>query len=350
MLNYSERQRLSSLELATRSEILVSFESIVSILVTIFALIGNLLVCIAIIKNRSLRTRQNVYIVNLAISDIAMAMFVMPLSVGVLITGRWPYGKASCHMQGFVGVVAGMVSVETMTLIAVHRYFKVVHPRLYDKIFKKSSVATSVAISWVLALVTQTQHVAMFDYIFHPGKACCFFGFNWEGFSIFLIMSAFLLQAPFLIIAFCYYKVHRKVREHENRSFRNKTVVNRAKSATEIKVNRLLFVLVISFTFCWVIPVNAVDLSEFYFGQFSLPKALYRAYSCLIALSSTINPIIYNALSREFRTAFKRLVACGHVRRSRRVNQIKVDAIAPQRFASREKTRPLEICIEPKLE
>ena len=71
-----------------------------------------------------------------------------------------------------------MVSLKTMTLIAVHRYFKVVHSRVYKKIFKKSSVFASIVVAWVIALSVQTSHIARFDYIFHPGKMICFFKFN----------------------------------------------------------------------------------------------------------------------------------------------------------------------------
>ena len=73
---------------------MVSFESTIAIILITVALSGNMLVCEAIYRNRNLRTKQNVYIANLATSDLAMVVFVMPLALGALTTGRWPFSKA----------------------------------------------------------------------------------------------------------------------------------------------------------------------------------------------------------------------------------------------------------------
>ena len=347
MLNYSENYRSLFLELTNRSELFIAMETIVAIIVTVIALGGNVLVCTAVYRNRNLHTRQNVYIVNLAVSDIVVAVFVMPLCTGVLITGRWSYGKTLCRMEGFIAMIANINALETMTLIAVHRYFKVVHSRLYNKIYKKNSVVMSVALSWIFAIALQTNYALQLDYVFHPGKLICWHLMQHKGFSANFIITAFIVQIPFVVIIFCYCKVHRKVNVHISNSFSNNQTVNKFKSVSEIKVNRLLLAIVLSFVFCWAIPVNAIDLSAPFLGQFALPGIVYLVYTFSMALASCINPVLYNALSREFRAEFKRIVACAQVRRSRRVsqvNQAKASAISPAHLGCTEKVPGLDLC------
>ena len=335
MPNSSESLTRLTLEFANCSVAMISFESTIAIIFITVTLSGNMLVCAAIYRNRNLRTKQNVHIGNLAVSDLVMAVFVMPLTLGALTIGRWPFKKALCQMQIFVATMAGMVSLKTMTLIAVHRYFKVVHSRVYKKIFKKSSVVASVVIAWVIALSVQTSHVTRFDYIFHPGKMICYFKFNSKRYFNYVVALVVLILIPLLVIAYCYYKVYKKVNGHQRKSFRTNSTVNKAISLSEIKINRLLFALIVSFALCWVVPVSIVDFTVLYFGELALPRYIYVVYTVLMGLSSCVNPIIYNVLSRELKAEFERLIACGYVckpRRVRQVSPVKVGVITPERL------------------
>ena len=71
------------------------------IALNIFSLGGNIMVCIAVYRNIRLRSTTNIYIIALAISDLLSAIFVMPFAAGVLISGRWPFGKVLCQVNAF---------------------------------------------------------------------------------------------------------------------------------------------------------------------------------------------------------------------------------------------------------
>jgi len=49
----------------------------------VLTVFGNVLVCLSVFRERSLRTATNYYIVSLAIADIMVALLVMPLAVYV---------------------------------------------------------------------------------------------------------------------------------------------------------------------------------------------------------------------------------------------------------------------------
>ena len=50
---------------------------------------GNLLVIFVVIRNRAMRTARNVFIVNLAISDLMLCLITMPLTLVEILYMTW---------------------------------------------------------------------------------------------------------------------------------------------------------------------------------------------------------------------------------------------------------------------
>lgn len=60
----------------------------------LMCMIGNILVCFIVVKNRQMRTVTNMFILNLAISDLLVGIFCMPTTlVDNLITGEQGTGR-----------------------------------------------------------------------------------------------------------------------------------------------------------------------------------------------------------------------------------------------------------------
>lgn len=75
------------------------------VLVTFFTslivvtIVGNLLVCLSVILVRKLRKPQNYLLVSLAISDLFVAIFVMPFAVSFdVYGGTWPFNNSLCDL------------------------------------------------------------------------------------------------------------------------------------------------------------------------------------------------------------------------------------------------------------
>ena len=98
------------------------FETIVEVsslvILDVLSLMGNTLVCVLIYKNRRLRTTNNLYIIALAVSDLLSAVFVMPYSIGVLITSKWVFEGVICQLHAFFSLFVIYVSPVTMGLTA----------------------------------------------------------------------------------------------------------------------------------------------------------------------------------------------------------------------------------------
>lgn len=65
---------------------------------SVFTVCGNILVLYAIQTEKNLRTVSNLFILSLALADLAVGLFVMPLSAANIIAGRWPFSAVICKM------------------------------------------------------------------------------------------------------------------------------------------------------------------------------------------------------------------------------------------------------------
>ncbi|EDO34001.1 predicted protein, partial [Nematostella vectensis] len=101
------------------------------LIIEVSALIGNTFVCLAVYRNRSLRTETHMYILALSIADLTFAVVFLPLSIGSAMTGEWHYGNVTCAVQGTALLIWGGFSLILVSLTALNRYFRVVKPNLY---------------------------------------------------------------------------------------------------------------------------------------------------------------------------------------------------------------------------
>ncbi|KAF5899045.1 neuropeptide FF receptor 1-like, partial [Clarias magur] len=85
----------------------------------LLCMVGNSLVCLIVLENRRMRTVTNLFIFNLAVSDLLVGVFCIPTTlVDNLITG-WPFSNTVCKMSGLVQGMSVAASIFTLVAIAV---------------------------------------------------------------------------------------------------------------------------------------------------------------------------------------------------------------------------------------
>lgn len=68
------------------------------LLVFVVGILGNLLVCVSVYRNRSMRTVTNYFIVNLAAADCLVLLICLPPTVLWDVTETWFFGDVSCKL------------------------------------------------------------------------------------------------------------------------------------------------------------------------------------------------------------------------------------------------------------
>ena len=293
-----------SLELATRTGGLVWTETVLFAVINVAAFFGNLFTCYAVYRNHRLRTLTNMFVVALAVSDILMSTCCMPFSVATLCHGRWMFGETFCRFHGFGLLTLGMVSMSTMALIAVSRYFCVAKPQRYPVLFKKKRTLMYIAAVWCTALAGSLPPFFFKNgrFEFMPGKAECLYTFE-SNIAYTIFIECVYVATPLTIITICYVKVFRAV-SNSNRVFSSDFNPQQLRAnVEEAKVTKTLVAVVVGFACCWL-PISVIDNIDAANGKPTLPREAYLAYGFLAYLSSTINPFIYGAANKQFRREF----------------------------------------------
>ena len=301
-------KEILSVELATRAKHLVWTETVLFAVINVVAFFGNLLTCYALYRNETLRTLSNMFVIALGVSDILMSTWCMPFSVATLFHGQWIFGRKFCQFHGFGALTFGLVSLQTMGLIAVSRYFCVVKPEKYGVLFKKQRALLYIAVVWCVALVGSVPPFFFKNrgFEFQPGKAMCLYTFE-SNIAYTVFIECVYIAAPLIIITICYTKVFYTVSRSNKVFSREKNHQRLRVNVEEAKVTKTLAAVMVGFTCCWL-PISVMDNIDAARGEHTLPRQVYLMYAFLAYLSSTINPFIYGATSRQFRREYKAIL------------------------------------------
>lgn len=67
----------------------------------VFGVTGNGLVCAVVARKPTMRTGRNVYIINLAVSDLLLCLITMPFSLVEISVKFWPLGESHSSLTEF---------------------------------------------------------------------------------------------------------------------------------------------------------------------------------------------------------------------------------------------------------
>lgn len=92
-------------------------------IVIVLSIVGNALVCITVYRNKKMHTAVNYYIVNLALCDLLVGAFVMPMKLLELTApADWNMlNDASCTLMMYIQTVFVFSSVLTLVATCVER-------------------------------------------------------------------------------------------------------------------------------------------------------------------------------------------------------------------------------------
>lgn len=289
---------------AQRSNVLIAVEATTLLLVDITALVGNALVFAVAYRNRRRLTITDLLIIALSLTDLLVALTVMPLSAGALIAGVWLYNRSVCLFQGFCVITFATASLNTLSVIAINRYFCVVKSNDYRTVFSTRKTLGYLAIVWLAAFSFSVPPLVFGkdDYAFQPGKVLCVYPFE-INMAYTVCLDALFIGLPTATICFCYWHVFRTVRRRNRAVSGNGQELTARMNVQEANITKTLVVVLVGFALCWL-PVLVMDTIDVVTGALILPRQLYLFYTFMVFLSSTINPFIYALVNKRFRREY----------------------------------------------
>lgn len=283
--------------------------------ILILGLFGNVLVCFVVVRNNTMHTVTNVFIMNLALSDILLCVLAVPFTPIYTFLGRWEFGSVMCHAVSYAQCCSVYISTLTLTSIALDRYFVIIYP-FYPRMPMRTCVGIILSI-WLFSAAVTVPYGYYMELLVNnvTGIELCEERWPSEQFrTIFGSVTASMqFLIPFIVIAFCYIRV--SIRLNQRTKARPGTANSRKeefKRERKKRTNRMLIAMVTIFGISWL-PLNLINMTNDFFIDTVQWKyyhlSFFMAHS--LAMSSTCyNPFLYAWLNEHFRKEFKLLLPC----------------------------------------
>lgn len=122
-------------------------------LLIIWTLLGNFTVCAAVYRYRHLRAKvTNIFIVSLALSDLLVAVLVMPWKAVAEVAGFWPFG-GFCKTWLACDIMCSTASILNLCVISVDRYWAISSPFRYERSMNKKMASIMIGVTWTVSVV-----------------------------------------------------------------------------------------------------------------------------------------------------------------------------------------------------
>ncbi|XP_067142612.1 cholecystokinin receptor-like [Centruroides vittatus] len=323
--------------------------------ILLLAVLGNVLVIVTLAVNKRMRTVTNVFLLNLAISDLLLGVFCIPFTLTGVLLRKFVFGAVMCRLISYLQAVSVSVSAWTLVSMSIERYYAICHPLKSRQWQTLSHAYKMIAIVWSGSLICMfpIAYLSKLQSIKGTDKYKC--RENWPNlfterlFTIFL--DVVLLVVPLVIMSVTYsliirtlWKTIRPIHDFEIRrksNFSSEFTESTAWTSDKLchpvigkehllqreavrssnldrsllqkkRVIKMLFVVVLEFFICWT-PLYTINTISMYD-----PESVYVGlgyygisfFQLLAHSSSCCNPITYCFMNYKFRQSFLALFRC----------------------------------------
>ncbi|NWI63197.1 NMUR2 protein, partial [Todus mexicanus] len=295
--------------------------ALVYTLIFIVGVVGNFLVCLVILKHRNMKTPTNYYLFSLAISDLLVLLFGMPLEVYEMWS-NYPFlfGPVGCYLKTALFETVCFASILSVTTLSVERYIAILHPFRAKLESTRKRALRTIVVLWVLsvlfALPNTGTHGIILQYFPNgtlvPDSATCTVVMPMWIYNCIVQITSFLFYVlPMGVISVLYYLMGLRLKG--DKSLEVEEMAMNVQRPSRKSVTKMLFVLVMAFAICWA-PFHIDRLFFSFVVEWTEPLAnvfnlIHVVSGVFFYLSSAVNPIIYNLLSQRFRMAFLSVIS-----------------------------------------
>ncbi|KAK7506898.1 hypothetical protein BaRGS_00001749 [Batillaria attramentaria] len=287
--------------------------SVAECLSGLLAILGNVLVLVAIGTTRSLRTVTNCFIGSLALADVLVGIAIPP-SVILSYFGL-PRNFDGCVLLNSLVVLITNISILNLIAVALERYLAICHPFLYQRVMTIPRAMAVVTVTWIIAILLGLV----------PNMGWNLGEENFEGFCAFTVvigmdymvyMIFFGVNIPPLVFMFCVYAyIFHIIRKLNKQVASQMTVLSHdgrssaRRQKREVRGAKSLAYVIILFAVCWM-PIHVLNCISLFAPEKSPPFQVLLFTIVLSHANSFMNPIVYAFSNTQFKRAFVRILCC----------------------------------------
>ncbi|KAM8913151.1 neuromedin-U receptor 1 isoform 2-T2 [Spinachia spinachia] len=297
----------------------------VYLLIFLTGLSGNVLICAVMAKHKKMRNPTNFYLVSLAVADLLVLLFGMPLEIYDLWNNYpFPFGVGGCYFKIFLFETVCFASILNVTALSVARYIAVVYPLKTRYLSTNRHARRVITAVWAVSMICAVPNTSLHGMFYVPERMeesaiCTVLKPLWIYSVVMQITTVCFYFVPMMVISVLYLVMGlhlcREKRLPGGILGKNCGGVIRRKNSVNGRrrqMNKMLSIVVAVFGVCWA-PFHIDRLLWSFITQWTdLMHNVYQYVHILSGvffyLSSAVNPIIYTLLSTRFRECFRELV------------------------------------------
>ncbi|XP_050739684.1 cholecystokinin receptor type A-like [Eriocheir sinensis] len=183
-------------------------------LIFVVGVVGNVLVVVTLLHHRNLRSLTNVFLLNLAVSDLLLGVFCMPFTLVGSLLQDFVFGALMCRLIPYMQAVSVSVSVWTLVAISLERFYAICQPLRSRRWQTPSHAYKVIAGVWAASLLLMTPIAALSTLMpvrGDPGRhKCREVWVSLEAERTFtILLTVLLLLVPLVVMAAAYLRVVR---------------------------------------------------------------------------------------------------------------------------------------------
>uniref|UniRef100_A0A8C9XE61 G-protein coupled receptors family 1 profile domain-containing protein n=1 Tax=Sander lucioperca TaxID=283035 RepID=A0A8C9XE61_SANLU len=296
-------------------------------LLIVSTLLGNTLVCAAVVRFRHLRSKvTNFFVISLAVSDLLVAVLVMPWEAITEVTGTWLFGRF-CGVWIAFDIMCSTASILHLCIISVDRYWAIASPFKYEQKMTQRVAFVMIGVAWLLSILISFIPVQL---NWHQVEEevdvmSCVANLN-KTYAISSSLISFYI--PVVIMIATYTRIFRiaqiqirRITSLERAHPRpNDEASLKSSFKKETKVLKTLSIIMGVFVFCWL-PFFVLNCAVPFCDPPCISDTTFTVFVWFGWANSSLNPVIY-AFNADFRRAFATILGCNQMRSNNAVEAV----------------------------
>lgn len=283
-------------------------------LICLAGLVGNVLVIYVVTRFAKMKTVTNLYILNLAISDV-LFLISLPFLITTTILEHWIFETAMCKIFFVLYSINFITSVFTLTALSGDRYLAVCHP-IRSGQYRTTNIAFFCCLCiWTVSFIVMLPIILYSTTVpnrkNHDWRTCTI---KWpnnqlippdKAFTWYTFLLGFAI--PVSMISVFYLSVILRLKTV------GPAIKSKEKKRSHRKVTRMVLTVISVYVVCWL-PHWVFQVNLTFQERGTTPTKwgiyLFNAFTVLTFANSMLNPLLYAFLSDNFRKSFAKAFKC----------------------------------------